>query len=210
MGAESLSPKRLEILSFISRHLSEKGYPPSVREIGEAVSLASSSTVHAHLSVLEREGYILRDPTKPRALEVRFDPVSRSSIKPSPVSNVPLLGEVAAGTGVIAQENVSDVFPLPKELTGEGELFMVQVRGESMIEAGIFDGDYVVVRSQPTAVNGEIVVAGFGEEEGTVKTFRRKDSKVILEPSNSAMEPMIFDPSEVVVYGKVVTVIRRV
>ena len=170
--AEALTGKRLEILEFIGDSLREQGYPPSVREIGEAVGLTSSSTVHAHLAVLQREGYLRRDPTKPRAMEVRFDPSSRAAMAASPVRHVPLLGDVAAGTGVLASENVEELLPLPEDFTGSGSVFMLRVRGESMIEAGIFDGDFVVVRQQPDADNGDIVVAGIPGEEGTVKILR--------------------------------------
>ena len=169
--AEALTGKRLEILEFIGDSLREQGYPPSVREIGEAVGLTSSSTVHAHLAVLQREGYLRRDPTKPRAMEVRFDPSSRAAMAASPVRHVPLLGDVAAGTGVLASENVEELLPLPEDFTGPGSVFMLRVRGDSMIEAGIFDGDYVVVRQQPDADNGDIVVAGIPGDEATVKTF---------------------------------------
>lgn len=207
--AEALTGKREEILDFIASSLRERGYPPSVREIGEAVGLTSSSTVHAHLAVLQREGYLRRDPTKPRAIEVRYDPSSKAALAPRPVRNVPLVGDVAAGTGVLATENVEELLPLPEDFTGTGSLFVLRVRGDSMIDAGIFDGDYVVVRQQPDAHNGEIVVAGMNDGEATVKTFRRRRGKVVLSPANPVLEPMELDPAEVTVYGKVVTVLRR-
>ncbi|MHB8329929.1 MAG: transcriptional repressor LexA [Acidimicrobiales bacterium] len=207
--AEALTGKRQEILEFIASSLRQMGYPPSVREIGEAVGLASSSTVHAHLAVLQREGYLRRDPTKPRAIEVRYDPSSKAAMAARPVRNVPLLGDVAAGTGVLASENVEELLPLPEDFTGTGSLFMLRVRGDSMIEAGIFDGDYVVVRQQPEADSGEIVVAGIPGDEATVKSFARRRGKVVLTPANSSLEPMEFDPADVTVYGKVVTVLRR-
>ena len=207
--AEALTGKRLEILEFIGDSLREQGYPPSVREIGEAVGLTSSSTVHAHLAVLQREGYLRRDPTKPRAMEVLFDPSSRAAMAASPVRHVPLLGDVAAGTGVLASENVEELLPLPEDFTGSGSVFMLRVRGDSMIEAGIFDGDYVVVRQQPDAENGDIVVAGIPGDEGTVKTFTRRRGKVVLSPANAALSPMEFAPDEVTIYGRVVTVLRR-
>ena len=187
--AEALTGKRLEILEFIGDSLREQGYPPSVREIGEAVGLTSSSTVHAHLAVLQREGYLRRDPTKPRAMEVRFDPSSRAAMAASPVRHVPLLGDVAAGTGVLASENVEELLPLPEDFTGSGSVFMLRVRGESMIDAGIFDGDYVVVRQQPDADNGDIVVAGIPGDEATVKTFARRRGKVVLTPANAVALP---------------------
>ena len=160
-----------------------------MREIGEAVGLTSSSTVHAHLAVLQREGYLRRDPTKPRAMEVRYDPSSSAAMAASPVRHVPLLGDVAAGTGVLASENVEELLPLPEEFTGSGSVFMLRVRGESMIEAGIFDGDFVVVRQQPDADNGDIVVAGIPDEEGTVKMLSRRRGKVVLTPANAASPP---------------------
>jgi repressor LexA len=207
--AEALTGKRQEILEFISDSLRERGYPPSVREIGGAVGLASSSTVHAHLAVLQREGYLRRDPTKPRAIEVRYDPSSKVAMASRPVRQVPLVGDVAAGSGVIATEQVEELLPLPEDFTGTGSLFMLRVRGDSMIDAGILDGDFVVVRQQPDAENGEIVVAGIGEEEATVKLFARRRQKVVLTPANPSLSPLELDPSEVRVYGRVVTVLRR-
>jgi len=207
--ADALTGKRLEILEFIGDNLRERGYPPSVREIGEAVGLTSSSTVHAHLAVLQREGYLRRDPTKPRAIEVRFDPSSRAALAARPVRHVPLLGDVAAGTGVLASENVEELLPLPEDFTGTGSLFMLRVRGDSMVDDGILDGDFVVVRSQPDADNGDVVVAGIPGDEATVKRFARRRGKVVLTPANEAMAPMEFAPGDVTVYGRVVTVLRR-
>jgi len=207
---EPLTERQREVLEYIGRTVSERGYPPSVREICAAVGLTSPSTVHSHLSSLQRMGYLRRDPTKPRAIEVRFDPASGATADRAPVRHVPLLGDVAAGTGVLAQEHVEELLPLPAEFTGEGELFMLRVRGDSMIEDGIFGGDYVVVRRQATADNGEIVVAGIPGEEATVKRFSRKGTKVTLHPANPTMEPMVFDAGEVTVFGKVVTVLRKV
>jgi repressor LexA len=204
-----LTGKRREILDFIAAHQREKGYPPSVREIGEAVGLTSSSTVHTHLQTLQRQGYLLRDPTKPRAIEVRYDAMSGAPIERRPARHVPLLGEVAAGTDVLAQENIEELLPLPEDFTGDGQLFMLKVRGDSMIDAGILDGDYVVVRQQPEAVKGDVVVAGIPGEEATVKTYGRKGSKVVLTPANPTMDPMVFDPKDVTLYGRVVTVMRR-
>jgi repressor LexA len=207
--AQALTGKRQQILECIAASLRERGYPPSVREIGEAVGLTSSSTVHAHLAVLQREGYLRRDPTKPRAIEVRYDPSSKAAMAARPVRAVPLVGDVAAGTGVLAVENVEELLPLPEDFTGTGSLFMLRVRGESMVGAGILPGDYVVVRQQPTAENGEIVVAGIPGEEATVKTFSRRGGQVVLTPANPDMEPMELRPDEVTLYGKVVTVLRR-
>lgn len=204
-----LTGKRRQILDFIADQLRERGYPPSVREIGEAVGLTSSSTVHAHLATLQKQGYLQRDPTKPRAIQVRYDPSSGVAMERRPVRHVPLVGDVAAGTDVLAQENVEELLPVPEDFTGGGQLFMLRVRGDSMIEAGIFDGDYVVVRQQPEAEKGDIVVAGITSGEGTVKQYGRKGSKVVLTPANPRLSPMEFDASEVTVYGKVVTVLRR-
>ncbi|MDA8274570.1 MAG: transcriptional repressor LexA [Actinomycetota bacterium] len=207
--AEVLTTKRRQILDCISLSLRDRGYPPSVREIGESVGLTSSSTVHAHLAVLQREGYLRRDPTKPRAIEVRYDPASKVVAEQRPVRHVPLVGDVAAGTGVLAQENIEELVPLPEDFTGSGSLFMVQVRGDSMVDDGILDGDFVVVRQQPDADDGDTVVAGIPDGEATVKRFRRDGSSVVLTPANERLSPMVFDAEDVVVYGKVVTVLRR-
>jgi repressor LexA len=204
-----LTGKRKEILDFIAEQIRERGYPPSVREIGEAVGLTSSSTVHTHLTTLQRQGYLRRDPTKPRAIEVRYDTMSGAAIERRPTRHVPLVGDVAAGTDVLAQENVEELLPLPEDFTGDGHLFMLKVRGESMIEAGILDGDYVVVRQQAEANKGDVIVAGIPGEEATVKTYGRRGSKVVLTPANRTMEPMVFDARDVSIYGKVVTVLRR-
>jgi repressor LexA len=204
-----LTGKRKEILDFIAEQIRERGYPPSVREIGEAVGLTSSSTVHTHLTTLQRQGYLRRDPTKPRAIEVRYDTMSGAAIERRPTRHVPLVGDVAAGTDVLAQENVEELLPLPEDFTGDGHLFMLKVRGESMIDAGILDGDYVVVRQQAEANKGDVIVAGIPGEEATVKTYGRRGSKVVLTPANRAMEPMVFDSRDVAIYGKVVTVLRR-
>ncbi len=204
-----LTGKRREILDFIAAQLRERGYPPSVREIGEAVGLTSSSTVHAHLKTLQKQGYLRRDPTKPRAIEVRYDSSSGAAIERRPTRHVPLVGDVAAGTNVLAQENVEELLPLPEDFTGTGQLFMLRVRGDSMIDAGILDGDYVVVRQQEEAERGDIVVAGIPGEEATVKTYTRKGAKIVLVPSNARLEPLVFDPGEISIFGKVVTVLRR-
>jgi repressor LexA len=204
-----LTGKRKEILDFIAAQQRERGYPPSVREIGEAVGLTSSSTVHAHLQTLQRQGYLRRDPTKPRAIEVRYDAMSGAAIERRPTRHVPLVGDVAAGVNVLAQENVEELLPLPEDFTGEGQLFMLKVRGDSMVDAGILNGDFVVVRQQPEAVKGDVVVAGVPGGEATVKTYGRRGGKVVLSPANSAMEPMVFDARDVDIYGKVVTVLRR-
>jgi len=209
MSPTTLTKRQQEILDFIESQMRARGYPPSVREIGEAVGLTSPSTVHSHLASLQRMGFLHRDPTKPRAIEVRYDPNSGAAMERRPVRHVPLVGDVAAGTDVLAQENVEEIYPLPADLTGEGELFMLRVRGESMIDAGILDGDFIVARTQNTAEKGDIVVAGIPGEEGTVKTFSRKGSKIVLLPANSRFEPMEFTADEVTIFGKVVTVLRK-
>ena len=205
-----LTERQRQVLDFIDAEVRSRGYPPSVREIGEAVGLSSPSTVHAHLAALQDKGYLRRDPTKPRAIEVALEPVTGAAVERRPVRHVPLVGDVAAGTGVLAAEQVEEVLPLPADLTGEGELFMLRVRGDSMIEAGIFAGDYVVVRAQPTADNGDTVVAGIPGEEATVKTFVRKRGKIVLRPANAAMDDLVYDADDVQIYGKVVTLLRRI
>ncbi len=207
--AEVLSGKRQQILTFIADSQRDRGYPPSVREIGEAVGLTSSATVHTHLAVLQREGYLVRDPSKPRAIQVRYDPESTQSMATSAVRNVPLVGDVAAGTGILAHQNVEELLPMPEQFTGKGPTFMLRVQGDSMMDAGIFSGDYVVVQEQRVAENGDVVVAGIPDDEATVKTFSRKDDKIILTPANPAFQPMVFDSSEVSIFGKVVTIVRK-
>jgi len=209
--AEVLSGKRRQILDVIADHQRTRGYPPSVREIGEAVGLASSSTVHAHLSTLQREGFLRRDPTKPRALEVTYDPHSGVTAERRPVRHVPVVGDVAAGTGVLADERIDELVPLPEDFTGPGDLFLLRVRGESMIDLGILDGDHVVVRSDVEPTKGDVVVAGIPGGEATVKTWTRKQGKIVLVPHNEARgdQPLVFEPDEVQVYGKVVTILRR-
>jgi len=204
-----LTGKRREILDFIAAEVRERGYPPSVREIASAVGLASTSTVQAHLNTLQRQGYLRRDPTKPRALEVRYDAISGAAIERRPTRHVPLVGDVAAGTDVLASENVEELLPLPEDFTGGGNLFMLRVRGDSMIEAGILSGDYVVVRQQPDASGGDIVAAGLPGGEATIKTFTRRGDDVVLLPANHQMAPIVLHASEVQIYGKVVTVLRR-
>ena len=206
--SEALTERQRQILHVIENSMQERGYPPSVREIGEAVGLNSPSTVHNHLATLQKMGFLRRDPTKPRAIEVRFDTNSEVAMERRPSRHVPLIGDVAAGTNVLAQQNVEDLIPLPTDFTGEGELFMLRVRGDSMIDAGILDGDFVVARQQSVADNGDIVVAGIPGEEATVKTFKKSGAKITLVPSNSTMKPMVFDADEVPVFGKVVTVMR--
>ena len=204
-----LTPRQRQVLEFVDAEVRRRGYPPSVREIGEAVGLSSSSTVHAHLSALQDKGFLTRDPTKPRAIELRYDVESGAPVERRPVRHVPLVGDVAAGTGVLAEENIEETLPVPEDFTGDGQLFMVRVRGDSMIEAGILDGDFVVVRQQPSADPGDTVVAGIPGEEATVKTYLRRRNKIVLRPENPDLDEMVFDPGEVTIYGKVVTVLRR-
>ena len=206
---EGLSPRQRQVLEFIDAEVRRRGYPPSVREIGEAVGLASPSTVHAHLSALQDKGFLRRDPSKPRAIELSYEPMSTSPVERAAVRYVPLVGHVAAGTGVLADQQIEETFPLPEEFTGPGDLFMLKVRGDSMIDAGIFDGDHVVVHVQATADPGDIVVAGIPGEEATVKTYLRQRGKIVLRPSNPSLTDMVFNDNEVVVFGRVVTVLRR-
>jgi repressor LexA len=209
LAAVGLTERQRQVLEFIDEEVRRRGYPPSVREIGEAVGLSSPSTVHAHLAALQDKGYLRRDPTKPRALEIALEPTTGAAVERRPARHVPLVGDVAAGTGVLAAEQVEELLPLPEDFTGEGELFMLRVRGDSMIDAGIFAGDYVVVRVQPDADAGDTVVAGIPGEEATVKTLLRKRGKIVLRPANTAMEDLVFEPRDVRIYGKVVTLLRR-
>jgi repressor LexA len=204
-----LTARQRQVLEFIDAEVRRRGYPPSVREIGEAVGLSSSSTVHAHLAALQDKGYLKRDPTKPRALELHFEAASGAQVDRKPVRHIPLVGDVAAGTGVLAAENVQETIPMPEDFTGAGQLFMLKVRGDSMVNAGILDGDYVVVRQQADADPGEIVVAGIPGEEATVKTLQRRRGKIVLQPANPHMDELVFEPSDVTVYGKVVSLLRR-
>ncbi|NDH88590.1 MAG: repressor LexA, partial [Actinobacteria bacterium] len=158
---------------------------------------------------LKDAGYLVRDPAKPRAIQVRYEGLSGASAERRPVRHVPLVGDVAAGTDVLASENIEEVVPMPADLTGDGELFMLRVRGESMIDIGIFDGDFVVCQSQITATKGDIVIAGIPGEEATVKTYQERDGKIVLVPHNASLSDMVFDPAEVQIFGKVVTVMRK-
>jgi repressor LexA len=207
MSVTKLSKRQQAILDFIKKEVREKGYPPSVREIGEAVGLASSSTVHGHLERLERKGLIRRDPTKPRAIEIRdfsdeLAPFSNS------ITRVPLLGKVTAGEPILATENIEDYFPLPSHFVGDHEVFMLAVRGDSMIDAGIFDGDHVIVRRQSTADNGDIVVAMTENDEATVKTFYKEKDHIRLQPENPTMEPLRL--KQVTILGKVIGLFRAI
>ncbi|WP_257350544.1 transcriptional repressor LexA [Pseudalkalibacillus decolorationis] len=200
-----LSRRQEDILNYIKHEVQRKGYPPSVREIGEAVGLASSSTVHGHLSRLEKKGLIRRDPTKPRAIEVISDDLA-SSIPKSDSVSIPVIGKVTAGQPITAIENVEEYFPLPDRVVGDENVFALVVQGDSMIEAGIYDGDMVIVRQQQTAVNGEIVVAMTEEDEATVKRFFKEKDYIRLQPENSSLEPIIL--KNVTILGKVIGVYR--
>lgn len=203
-----LSKRQQDILSFIKEEVQKKGYPPSVREIGEAVGLASSSTVHGHLARLESKGLIRRDPTKPRAIEILEDNVELQ-IPRSKVVNVPVIGKVTAGVPITAIENVEEYFPLPDRYVSEDDhVFMLEIMGESMIEAGILDGDMVIVRQQPTANNGDIVVAMTEDDEATCKRFFKEKDYIRLQPENSTMEPIIL--RNVSILGKVIGVYRNI
>jgi len=209
----SLSDKQLAILEMIQRSVSSRGYPPSMREIGDAVGLSSLSSVTHQLNQLELSGYLRRDPNRPRALEVLIELPSASgdNVDSGPqvqdAAMVPLVGRIAAGIPITADQQVDEVFPLPRQLVGKGELFMLKVVGESMIDAAICDGDWVVVRQQKNADNGEIVAAML-DGEATVKVFRQRDGHTWLLPRNSAFEPILGDDAEVL--GKVVAVLRSV
>ncbi len=204
-----LTARQREILDFIRAEIHRRGFPPSVREIGEAVGLSSSSTVHSHLAALEAKGLIRRDPSKPRALEVLDYRDTERGIDYERVQAVPLVGQVAAGSPILAAENIEATLPLPASFAGE-ETFILRVKGESMIEAGILDGDFVVVRQQQTATNGDIVVAML-DEEATVKRFFREGDHVRLQPENRSMDPIIADEHvDFAILGKVVALFRRI
>lgn len=202
-----LSKRQQEILDFIKQEVREKGYPPSVREIGQAVGLSSSSTVHGHLARLESKGIIRRDPTKPRAIEILN---GKEFEEPEvPVRNIPIVGRVTAGQPITAVENIEDYFPLPEKMAPAGDqVFMLEIMGDSMIEAGILDGDYVVVRQQNTAENGDIVVAMTEDYEATVKRFYKEKNYIRLQPENSTMAPIIVE--NVKILGKVIGVYRHI
>lgn len=205
-----LSERRQAIIHFVAEYTRERGYPPSVREICKAVGLISPASVQRHLVILEEQGFLRRDPTKPRALEVHYDPVSGHAVDRHPVSYVPLVGDVAAGVGVLAQENIEETLPLPTEFVGHQDAFVVRVRGDSMTGDGIFDGDLLVVRMQHLAGEGDIVVAGLPGDEASVKRFQRDGDDVVLLSSNPDYPPMRYPARDLQIYGRVVTVLRRV
>jgi repressor LexA len=203
-----LSPRQQAILNYIKQEVREKGYPPSVREIGEAVGLASSSTVHGHLSRLEKKGLIRRDPTKPRAIEVLSETEGAVPDLAAHTVMVPLVGKVTAGEPITAVENVEDYFPLPRRMVGqEDSVFLLSVRGDSMINAGVMDGDYVLVRQQQSANNGDIIVAMTPDSEATVKRFFKEKDRIRLQPENDQMEPILLP--EVTILGKVIGLFRE-
>jgi len=201
-----LTERQEQVLEFIRETVAGRGYPPSVREIGEAVGLSSPSSVHAQLNSLVEAGAIRKDPAKPRAIVVVDDhPVEEGRGR---VRNVPVLGRIAAGTPILAAENVEEILPLPVDLVGEGPVFLLEIKGDSMIDAGILEGDLVAIRSQRDANDGDIVAALIDDEEATVKRLRRRDGKVILVSENPAYEPMEFEDG-VELVGKVISVLRR-
>ena len=202
MAYGKISAKQQEILEYIKDEILHKGYPPAVREICQAVNLKSTSSVHSHLETLEKNGYIRRDPTKPRAIEIMDDTFNLNRRE---MVNVPILGNVAAGEPLFAEENIEDYFPIPAEMVPNSEVFMLHVRGESMINVGILDGDNVSVQQQSTAKDGEMVVA-LVEDSATVKTFYKEDGYIRLQPENDTMEPIIVPDCQIL--GKVFGIFR--
>ena len=202
MAYGKISAKQQEILEYIKDEILHKGYPPAVREICQAVNLKSTSSVHSHLETLEKNGYIRRDPTKPRAIEIMDDTFNLNRRE---MVNVPILGNVAAGEALFAEENIEDYFPIPAEMVPNSEVFMLHVRGESMINVGILDGDNVLVQQQSTAKDGEMVVA-LVEDSATVKTFYKEDGYIRLQPENDTMEPIIVPDCQIL--GKVFGIFR--
>ena len=202
MAYGRITKKQTEILEYIKSQILNKGYPPSVRDICTAVNLKSTSSVHAHLETLEKNGYIRRDPTKPRAIEIIDD---NFNLTRREVVNVPLIGQVAAGQPLVAVENITSYFPIPAEFIPKEEVFMLNVKGESMVNAGIYDGDQIIVKQQSTASNGEIVVA-LVDDSATVKRFYKENGHIRLQPENDFMEPIIVDSCEII--GKVIGLIR--
>ncbi len=200
-----ISNRQQAILNFIKNEVRDKGYPPSVREIGEAVGLASSSTVHGHLERLEKKGLIRRDATKPRAIEITDGDNDHAQFNLS-VTQVPLVGKVTAGEPILATENIEDYFPLPRHYADHGSIFMLSISGDSMIDAGIHDGDYVVVRQQQSAMNGDIVVAMNEDNEATVKTFYKEKDHIRLQPENTSLQPIRL--KQVSILGKVIGLFR--
>ena len=202
MSQGKISKKQLEILEYIKSQILERGFPPAVREICEAVHLKSTSSVHSHLETLEKNGYIRRDPTKPRAIEILDDTFNLTRRE---LVNVPIIGQVAAGEPILAQENIENYFPIPAEIMPNTQTFLLKVKGESMINAGILDGDMVLVEEARTASNGDMVVALI-EDGATVKTFYKEEGVFRLQPENDTMDPIIV--KELMILGKVIGVFR--
>ena len=202
MSQGKITDKQIEILEYIKEMILKKGYPPAVREICEAVHLKSTSSVHSHLESLEKNGYIRRDPTKPRTIEILDDDFALTRRE---VVNVPVIGTVAAGTPILAEQNIEDYLPIPAEMLPNKEVFMLKVKGNSMIEAGIYSGDKVIVAKQPDAENGDKVVA-LVDDSATVKTFYKENGHFRLQPENSTMDPIILDHVEIL--GKVIGLFR--
>ena len=202
MAKGKISDKQREILEYMKEQILQKGYPPAVREICQAVNLKSTSSVHSHLETLEKNGYIRRDPTKPRAIEILDDDFNLTRRE---VVNVPIIGQVAAGEPILAEQNIQDYFPIPAEMMPNAESFMLKVKGESMINAGILSGDTVLVQKQNTARNGDMVVA-LVDDSATVKTFYKEDGHFRLQPENDTMDPIIVDDCQIL--GKVFGVFR--
>jgi repressor LexA len=207
VGVDALGPRQRKVLDFILSTVEQRGYPPSVREIADAVGLASPSTVHAHLEALQKKGYIRKDATKPRAIEISYAPGVGPAASSSGVRHVPLVGRIAAGSPTQALESIEDVFPLPAAIVGDGEFFMLRVKGESMLDAGIHDGDYVVVRKQSDATPGS-VVAALLDDEATIKTLVRQGAKTILRAENPAFSPIEVTEENSRILGKVVALLR--
>lgn len=208
MSPTDISDRQRQILDLILDTVRQRGYPPSVREIGDAVGLSSPSTVHSHLSALVEQGYLRRDPSKPRAIEV-VDDGRDTDLRRAPLRDVPLVGRIAAGSPILAEEDIEEIFPLPTEFVGNDPVFMLRVRGDSMIDAGIFDHDLVVIRRQSDARDGDLVAALVNGEEATVKRFQRDGGRVVLIAENPSYAPMVFDDG-VEILGRVVAVLRSV
>ena len=202
MGSGKISPKQQEILDYIKSQILERGFPPAVRDICDAVHLKSTSSVHSHLETLEKNGYIRRDPTKPRAIEILDDSFNFTRRE---MVNVPMIGRVAAGEPILAEQNIENYFPIPMEFMPNNQTFMLKVKGESMINTGIFDGDLVLVEQCQTARNGEMIVALI-EDGATVKTFYKEKDAIRLQPENDSMDPIIV--TDVKILGKVIGVFR--
>ena len=203
MSYGKITQKQSDILEFIKSELLSKGYPPTVRDICNAVNLKSTSSVHAHLETLEKNGYIRRDPTKPRAIEIIDENFSLTGRE---VVNVPIVGRVAAGEPLLATQNIENYFPIPMEFMPNNDVFMLEVKGESMINVGIFEGDWIVVEKKNTARNGEIIVA-LVDDSATVKTFYKEDGHIRLQPENDTMDPIIVPDCKIL--GKVISLYRR-